>query len=551
MALNKKALETSGTPEFWMQYMARLLLDRNRNLRLAVLHAHLAGTPPMLNLAPGDRGGWYKFQQLGRVNMALKVMRAKRDRMKIRAIRTAASTDDRGDEIAWKYWMRSGLPVQSKLVHTDQLALNEGYVRVSLASDGVTPLALRRDPRYCISIDDPLDPLRPLAGFELLWDEVTRDQWAFLWIRGSLEEGGPSTGLQYVARAPNQGRPRAFSVPGITTRDAMECGWWWPRLSFDPGSLTMRPFLDDVDKADRDSGPYSQVLAADVVPLFRFPNRDNCGEYERALPTLGRINRTTSDKIILQAIQAYKQRALEQEVPANGAAVDRLPPKDKDGKDIAWDEVFAPGPDALWKLPPGVKIWESKEINLDGIINSQVAEFKVLATETDTPLPAVYDTTNESADSAQYKREANIFGVEDCATIAGGQWAQVVACMFLFAPDSDRYAGTGVQGKAKIDRADPGSIRIDWAPVERHSLAEKADADSKNKTLSMDDAARIIWELPPEDVAANRARRKADQDELPMLLRMSQLPPGLSDNQPEPAPMPGGPTPPKKEPAAK
>lgn len=534
MALDPTALETPGTPEFWMTYMASLLLDRYRALRLGRLQAYLSGCPPMLNLAASDRRGWYRFHELSRTNMARKVIRAKADRMKIRSIRTAASTDDRGDVTAWRYFTRSGLPAASKLVHSDQLTFNEGYVRVSLAADG-TPVALRRDPRFCIAIDDPLDPLRTLAGFELLWDEFTNTSYAYLWIRGTDETGQPA-GQQWVASAPDVPRPRAVSIPGMTADVARRFGWWWPQLFFDASRFTMRPHLENVPENERDGGPYCQTLAADVVPLFRFPNRDDTGEFEEHTDVLDRINRTICDRVILQAIQAYRQRALQQDVPADGIATDRLPTKDpKTQEPIQWDQIYQPGPDALWKLPPGVKIWESQMVDLSGALNAAKDDLRTLSAATDTPLPMLSDDVNQSAEGAQYNREGLIFGIEDCMALAAAKWQQVIACMFLFAPDSDRYAPGG-RGNKPLDRSDASQILIDWAPPERFSLAERADADSKNKTLSLDMAAAKIWGLSPDEVAINREQRKADLAEIPMQFRPSILPQNEAANEAAPAP---------------
>lgn len=522
-----------------MQYLALRLLDRNRTLRLGKLAAYLAGTPPMLQLAASDRKGWYQFHQISRTNMARKVIRAKRDRMRVRSVFTAAATDDRGDQVAWRYWMRSGLYASSKDVHSDQLAFSEGYVRVSVTADGI-PIALRRDPRFCIAIPDPLDPLRTLAGFELLWDETKSATYAYLWIRGDDADGN-SVGQQWVAVAEDTPRPSNVIIPGISAADARRYGWWWPRLSFTASRFTMRRHLEDVDESERDGGPYCQTLTADVVPLFRFDNRDGVGEFEEHLDVLDRINRTICDRVIIQAIQAYKQRALEQDAPSDSTqpATDRLPKVDPNtNQAINWDDIFQPGPDALWKLPPGVKIWESTEVNLAPILQAALDDLKTLGSATDTPLPMLSDSVNQSAEGAQYNRESHIFGVEDCTELAGGKWAQVIACLFLFAPDKDRYASGG-KGKSKLDRADPGQIVIDWAPAERFSLAERADADSKNKTLSLDMSGAKIWGLSPDEVARNRAQRKADIAEIPMQFRPSELPAGLSANeQPTPAPTP-------------
>jgi hypothetical protein len=213
-------------------------------------------------------------------------------------------------------------------------------------------------------------------------------------------------------------------------------------------------------------------------------------------------------RLVIIAVQAYKQRALEQEAGPNGAQIDRLPAENpKTGEAIDWDEIFQPGPDALWKLPPGVKIWESGTVDPRGVLSAANDDIKQLSSETGTPFPLMSDDTNASAESAQNRREDLVFSVEDANTIAARGWAEVVALMFLFAPETDRFDATG---DVPVDRADAGQIVVDWMPAERYSLAEKAAADSANKTLAPDMAAAKIWQLTPDEVAINRALRAAD-----------------------------------------
>lgn len=520
-----------------MQSLANRLLDRQRTIRLATLDAYRSGCPPLPYMAASERRGFYQFHRLSRTNMARKVVRACGDRMTIRSIRTAAAADGAGDDLAWRYFKASGLDIASADVHSDQLTFSEGYVRVTIGPDGV-PIALRRDPRFCIAVPDPLNPLKTLAAFEMVSDEFTGLDYAYLWLAGK----------QYVATAPRASRLRNVSIPGISGGDARRFGWWWPQLSFSATAFTMRPMIDDVPEDQRDGEPYSMTYEQQVVPVVRFDNRDGVGEFEEHLDVLDRIHHTVLTRVVTAAVQAYKQRALRQQVPASGAVVDRLPSKNpQTGEDINWAEIFEPGPDALWKLPPGVDIWESSEVQLKPLLDAVEAELKTLAAATDTPLPLLSDDVNQSAEGAVFRREGLVFRVEDRERLAGRKWADVIALLFLFAPEKDRYAPAG-RGKPALDRADAGQIIIDWAPVERFSLGERADADAKNKTLSLDMAASKIWGLSPNEVAINRQQRKDDINELPLAFRVSQLPAGLSDT-PDAPPVPPA-TPPQSPPAA-
>lgn len=499
MALDPKAVETAGTPEWWMQTLARRLLDRDRVKRLGILEAYRSGCPPMVTATESQRRAYHAFSKASRSNYARTIVRAPGERMLVRAIRTAAANDDDGDAVAWRYWTANGLDVASTDVHSDMLSFSEGYVRVGQRGDG-SPIALRRDPRFCIAVEDPLNPLRTLAAFELVWDEFTGYDYAYLWLPGE----------QWVAERKRSGRPPQVTIPGLSVADRRWAGMaYWPRLTFDAGSFTMRPNVDAVAEAERDGRPYSDAYAVQEVPVVRFDNRDGVGEFEEHLDVLDRAYLLTMLLMVTAGVQAYKQRSLEQDISAGQPVVDRLPDVDpRTEEPIDWDEIFQPGPDALWKLPPGVKLRESQQVDLQGLSGAVKDTLKELSITTGTPFTIFSpDGMNQSAAGAEGYLEPLIFKVKDRDKIAARKWGQVLSLLFQFAPDSDRYQG-GDPGSP--DRADDGQIVIDWEPPVRYSILEMAQADSANKSLSADMAAQKFYGLTPDEVAINRAQRAAD-----------------------------------------
>lgn len=503
-----------NSPAWWMQQMANLLLDRRRLKRLATLEAYRGGTPPITQLRAKDRRGYWEFQRLARTNFARTIVRTTAERMKIRSIRTAAANDDNGDEVAWRYFTHSNLDISALDVNSDFLTFAESYVRVGVAEDG-QPLALRRSPWECVSVQDPLNPLKTLAAFELLWDPWRGRDYAYLWLPGQ----------QWVADRESARAPRMYTLPGLTPGDVRYGGYWWPLMGFDAASFTMRPNKREIDAAHDDGAPYSETFAENVVPVVRFDNRDGVGEFEEHIDVIDRINHETMKRVIISAIQAYKQRALKQ--TADASAGDKLPMVDpKTGEKINWDEIFEPGPDALWKLPPGVEIWESAQVDMLGILKAIEADAKMLGQTTNTPLPLLSDDTNASAEAAQLRREGLVFKVEDRDQIAGRGWAQVISLMFLFGPQDLRF------DEQNNDRADAGKIVINFAPAERFSLAERSSADSLNKSLSRDMAAEKIWGLSPDEVNINRAQYVSEQLVLPAPTAPQQTPAPTVPNVP-------------------
>lgn len=492
MALDPIALKTPYTPEWWMDTLAKRMLDRSRLLRFGILEAYRAGCPPLVTATESQRTTFQAFNRVSRSNFARPVVRALVERLAVRAIRTAAVNDDAGDSVAWRYWTGCGLNIAAPDVHSDMGTFSEAVVRVGVRADG-SPVALRRDPRYVVTEQDPFDPLRTIAALELMWDPITSTDYALLWLPGE----------EHVATRERKTKPPTFQVPGILAEDRRQARLpWFPRLSFEPSQFTMRPNVDDVPEELRDSAPYSRTLDQPVVPVVRLTNRDGVGEFEEHLDLIDCISFLDMLLNVVGGVQAYKQRSLQQD--ANDGQ-DRLPDKNPNtGEPINWDEIFQPGPDALWKLPPGVTIHESGQVDMQGLLSAIESKIKRLSTLTNTPFALLSDDVNQSAEGAQAKREGLVLKVEDRQDIAGFFWPQVMSLVLSFAPEADRYDANG------NDRADAGRMIFDWKPADRPSLAEKAGADAQNKTLSVDMAAQKIWGLTPDEVAINRAQKSSD-----------------------------------------
>lgn len=493
MALDKLALDTPQSPEWWMQYLARKMLNRDRLNRFGILDAYRSGCPPLVTATESQQRAFRAFNRVSRSNFAKPVVRAPAERMQIRAIRTAAADDENGDAVAWRYFTGCGLDIAATDVHSDMLTFREAAIRVGVDASG-KPLALRRDPRYVVTVENPLNPMETIAALELLWDEIAGRDYAILSLPGE----------EWVASRVRTSPPALFPIRGVSAEMRRNSAIsWFPRLSFDAQAFTMRPVIDDVPVDERDGGMYSQRFDSPVVSIVPFRNRDNVGEFEEHLDLLDCIFFLSMLLNVTAGVQAYKQRSLEQDA---NTTVDRLPDTNPEtGERIDWDEIFQPGPDALWKLPPGVKIKESDQVDLQGLLGAIKDKIKHLSAVTATPFSLFSpDGVNQSAEGAQLNREGLVFKVEDRDTIAARSWARVMSLLLMFAPDEERFDSSGA------DRADQGRIVIDWKPAERYSLAERAAADSANKSLSSDMAASKIWGLSSDEVAINRLQRTQD-----------------------------------------
>jgi hypothetical protein len=496
--LDADRVKTQGTPEWWMVQLSKKMLDRERVKRLSLLQAWVDNTPPIAFVSESQQKAFYAFLRMARVNMAGAIVRSRVHRMTVRSIKTAAAGDDQGDAVANHYYTTAGLRAAAPAVHQDYCTFGEGYLREFLDPDDETrPLAVRLDPRYCVTAQDPLNPQRTIAAMYLVWDEWAGRDYAYLWLPGE----------QWVAERERRVRPTMHSLEGVyrSKEDVPSSPYW--RLTFSADTFDMRPEAP-ADRELRDGRPYSQTFASKRLPVTAFLTRDGKGQFEDVLPSLKRINQSLMQTMTTAAVQAYKQRALQQEVGKDGKDKDRLPPQDSKGVAIDWDAVFEPGPDALWKLPPGVSIWESGQVDLTQFYAGEMSSIRQVAMETGTPIPMLTDDTNQSAEGAQNRKEDLEFIVNDLIEQATPSWAGSVSDMFEMAPEEDRYADGA-------DRADAGQIVIEWAPVQRYSLAEKADADTKSSSLSIAMKCEMIWGMTPDQVQLNLQQLKDEAPEPP------------------------------------
>ncbi len=230
-------------------------------------------------------------------------------------------------------------------------------------------------------------------------------------------------------------------------------------------------------------------VPAGVVPVVRFRNARGLGEFESHIDDLDRINTMLLQRVVIAIMQAFRQRAVKGELPA----------ADANGNPIDYNAVFAAGPDALWTLPDGVEMWESAIADLSGILASVKADLQMLASTTFTPMHMFLpEAITGSAEGASLSREGLVFKTEGHIARMSIGWRQVMSLAFTFAGDAARAA---------LPALEPI-----WAPPERRSLAERADAAVKAKASGVPwrTVMTEIWGFNPEQVDRMESERAAD-----------------------------------------
>jgi hypothetical protein len=424
----------------------------NRHDRLERLDRYYRGDPPLPESLSNLRDVAHDFFRTSRTNFAELVAEAPRERMKPTGIRTAATdgSDEDGDEAAWAQWINAGLPILSADVHQSMLALGDGYVIVSWDELRRRPVVTAEDPRQVVTLHDPMTD-QIFAALKVYRDHAERLDVAYMYTPGAV----------LVATKPASEVTASFASFRFNAAD-----WEW-----------------DPDRSQPLPTGYG-----DVIPVVRFRNRDCVSEFERHIDVLDRINRTILRGMVIMTYQAFKQRAIKGD----------LPERDDAGSLINYDEVLKAGPDALWLLPPEVDIWESGQVDLTPLLAFVKNDVLKLAAVTRTPLAMLTpDAATQSAEGASLQREGLVFKTEDRIARASRSWSTVVSLMFRFAGDAAR--------------SDVASIEIMWAPVERYSLSERANAIAQTKgVVSRYQQLTEIWGMSPAQ--ANRALSELADD---------------------------------------
>lgn len=419
----------SKSPVEWLNYLTRRMDERAP--RLALLRRFIEGDAPLPEGAEGVREAYRAFQRIARSNYGEVVVDATGERMTPSIIRVGTSAED--DDKARKLWKDNRLDVWATDVHRDMLGLSKGYVTVQRDFDSGDVEVVYERPEQCYVEHDPSRPDKRRAGIKIYRDMVEQRDYAYLHLPGVV--------WRFWRHCFDS--TMVLSKPRLIERFQ---GGWYADAEY-----------NGVTEEDPDGYiGAGQPTGLNVVPIVPFINRGEIGEFEPHIDLLNRINWVILQRLVITAIQAYKQRGLKGD----------LPETDEDDNPIDYGEMFKPGPGSLWKLPEGVDIWESGQTDLGGILESAKADILELAASTRTPMSALMpESANQSAEGASFAREGLVFKTNDRISRAKSSWVEVVKLMLTL-----------------LTGEEPDEVDVDFLPAERQSMAERYDALSKAGT---------------------------------------------------------------------
>lgn len=493
-----------GSPDWWLPIMLQRLHDRrtgrsgprrwtrdqvkSSKLRppLDLLDDYLRGDPPLReDIHTSWAAPFRQFVRMGRLNTADMCTSPTANRMGIVGFRTAAANDELGDAEAARVMKLNGLKSKSRQVHDYMLGLADGYVMVTPPDDTRDwALITAESPLQCITAEDPATG-ETLAALKVFRDDQDEADWAYLFLPGQ-EWGG-----LWVARMEGPSRL------GRRSRFQMGTQWEWVPDKFD-------------------------TVPGDIVPIFRFRNRNGVGEFENHLDHLDRINDKVFNEWWISKIQAFRQRAIERHKDVEEPDEELDEELDEPARAVdasvsvqeTISQMMVSSPDALWDLPPGAKIWESANVDVTPLVNSVQKELQWLAAMLSKPLATLApDAANQSAEGASTQKEEHLYLIEDRRDRVDSPWSRVMATVFFFQGDTER--------------ADASQIEAIWNPIERFSLSQKSDAAQKSKGILPQEAIlRDIFQYPAAEIPNLRIMAGKDLMNLPQ----SPLP------RPEPQP---------------
>jgi len=194
------------------------------------------------------------------------------------------------------------------------------------------------------------------------------------------------------------------------------------------------------------------------------------------------INLGKLHRLVITAMQAFSQRGIKKDKGA--PEID----KDADGNDVDLAKIFEPAPGALWDLPEGWNVWESKTAELLPLIEGEKADARDFAAVLRTPIAVfIPDGQNQTAEGSANAKEGQISQAH--AVIRDASPSLAVLIVYALRAEGMDLAGD--------------TVEVLWTPPEHVSLTEKYSAAVQAKTAgrSRKGILRDILGMSPDQIA--------------------------------------------------
>jgi hypothetical protein len=438
-----------NAPDWWLLRLGNRL--ENERGRLDTLDAYWRGDHPVPFGNRKMREAYRKFQKQSKTNFMKLVAESVIERLKVTGFRTGSDGTETLDKTAWSWWQANHLDADSGLVHRAAIVMSRAYVIVGPRPDGEgMPLVTGEDPRQVIHESAPDNRRRRLAALKTWWDDISRRQLAVVYLPDAIH-------YYRSVEQSNEPKPQAFVSPSK-----------W-----------------EVDPDEGESGvvnnPFGEVP---VVPFLTCPDLSGktLGEFEDVIPVQDRINTEVLDRLVISAMQAYRQRW------ATGVDL-----TDENGNP---DNGFDPGADLLWNVSDeNAKFGEFQPVDLAGVLKAVDSDVQHLAAITRTPphylLGSMVNTSGDALAAAETGLTSKVI---ERSQEFGESWELVY-----------QLAGR-IMGKTV-----PDDCEVIWANPQFRTLTEMAAASVQLMTAGVPWRTRMAeLDYTPSQIDRMQAERASD-----------------------------------------
>jgi hypothetical protein len=459
--LDDAAAQTPGSPEWWLLRLGKRLMDEC--VRFDRLESYWRGTPPMPHGNRRMREAYRRLQRMARTNFGALIAEAVLERTKVMGFRAGSDETDDVDKEFWKtLWQANHLDADH--------VLSRSYVIVGDDPDDADrTLVTGEDPRQVIHESKPGNRRSVAAALKSWWDDVEGAQLAVLYL--------PDRTYYYRT----EGVRQDSNLPSNELWRAMR---WVPDLSqYGEGSVP---------------NEHGEVP---VVPFINRPDMagEGLGEFEDVIDILDRINHTILDRMVISAMQAYRQRW------AKGLKL-----TDESGNDNA---AFDPGADLLWAVEDDTaQFGEFSITDLTPLVKAIESDVQYLSAITRTPPHYVLaGIVNASGDALSVAETGLTSKVVERQAEFGESWEKV-------------YRLVGKRQGRKI----PDDAEVIWRDPQFRSLNEMASASVQLKAADVPWRTRMrLLDMTPAQIDRMEAERMQDVMTMALMAPMLGQVPGV------------------------
>ena len=427
------------TPDEWLPILAKRL--DTRYPRMVLLRSYASNEPPLPEMGENLRASWAAFQRKACTNYGQLAISSLGRRIKFNGVRVGESVDSPAAIAVRRVWRDNRMSIVVADAIENYLTVGVAYLVTGLGSDGA--VIASEQPEQAIAAPDPLRPWKARAFLKVWRDLDAGNDYAYvyaaglrqLYVRSSKDDNGPL---------------RAGSSKGWA-------GYGEP-----------------------------EVYVGDP-PVVIIERKEGIGFLEPHLSVIDRINLGKLQRLVITAMQAFRQRGLK----------GGLPEEDEEGNAIDLKKLFSPAPGALWDIPEGIEVWESQTADITPLLAGEKTDARDFAAVTSTPISALIpDGANQSAEGAASAKEGQIAQAEE--ELERIRPAIEVALVYALRAEGIDIGAETVE----LLVVPPAHVSLS----ERYDAASKAVAVQSRKTIQRD-----ILGMSPQQIAEDEADMSLQQ----------------------------------------